>query len=210
MTCIAIYCGSYRGHDPEYVRSAQEVGRHLAQAGYDIVYGGGAVGLMGVVADAALDNGGRVTGVMPRALVEGEIGHTELTDMRVVSDMHERKAVMASLADAFLALPGGSGTLEEITEQWTWAQLGFHSKPCGFLNVRGFFSPLRQFIRRTVTDGFTKLQYADMLIFEQHIQPLLDRFDNYVAPPKKWNPRATKSGDVGAGLDGDPYVALEK
>jgi uncharacterized protein (TIGR00730 family) len=195
MTSIAVFCGSYTGSDPEYVRSARHVGTHLAQAGYEIIYGGGAVGLMGAVADAALENGGRVIGVMPQALVDGEIGHHMLTEMRVVTDMHERKSVMASLADAFLTLPGGSGTLEEISEQWTWAQLGLHQKPCAFLNVRGFYTPLHDFIKRTVTEGFTRPEYADMLIFEEEIQPLLTRFGSYVAPPKKWNPIAAHKSD---------------
>jgi len=211
MTSIAIYCGSYTGSDPEYLRSARHVGTHLSRAGYEIVYGGGAVGLMGAVADAALENGGRVIGVMPQALVDGEIGHHGLTEMHVVADMHERKSVMASLADAFLTLPGGSGTLEEISEQWTWAQLGFHRKPCAFLNVRGFYTPLREFIQRTVTEGFTRPEYADMLIFEEDIQPLLTRFNSYVAPPKKWNPVATHKPDQrGASRQSELPVAVEQ
>jgi uncharacterized protein (TIGR00730 family) len=211
MTSIAVYCGSYSGRDPEYLRSAREVGAYLARAGYDLVYGGGAVGLMGAVADAALENDGRVIGVMPRALVDGEIGHSGLTEMHVVADMHERKATMAMLADAFLTLPGGSGTLEEISEQWTWAQLGFHSKPCGFLNVHDFYAPLRDFIHRTVAEGFTKPEYADMLIFEDEIQPLLARFDSYVAPPKKWNPALAHEPDPSTDLGrNDPLVAVEK
>jgi len=186
MTSIGIFCGSYSGSHPDYMRCAGEAATYLVHAGHDIVYGGGAVGLMGAVADAALQAGGRVTGVMPQSLIDGEIGHSGLTEMRVVTDMNERKATMASLTDAFLALPGGSGTLEEISEQWTWAQLGLHDKPCGFLNVRGFFSPLHEFIERTVSEGFTRPEYATMLIFEDQIGPLLDRFDAYIAPAKKW------------------------
>lgn len=194
MKSIAIYCGSYTGNSPRYMRAARHTGSYLARAGYDIVYGGGSVGLMGAVADSALESGGRVVGVMPQALVDGEIGHIGLTEMHVVSDMHERKATMADLADAFLTLPGGSGTLEEIAEQWTWAQLGIHRKPLGFLNVLDFFTPLREFITRTVTEGFTKPEYQDMLIFETECEPLLNRFNNYVAPPRKWTP--TDSSDA--------------
>jgi len=196
MTSIAVYCGSYSGTHPDYIEAARHTGSYLAQHGYDLVYGGGSVGLMGAVADAALENGGRVIGVMPQALVDGEIGHKGLTEMRVVSNMHERKAAMADLADAFLTLPGGSGTLEEIAEQWTWAQLGFHQKPCGFLNVRDFYTPLRQFIERTVTEGFTKPQYADMLIFETELVTLLELFESYVAPAKKWNPQAADDSEL--------------
>jgi len=200
MGSIAVFCGSYSGHNPEHMRAATDAGTFLAQAGYDIVYGGGAVGLMGAVADAALKAGGRVTGVMPQALVDGEIGHAGLSEMHVVADMHERKAVMASLADAFLTLPGGSGTLEEISEQWTWAQLGIHRKPCGFLNVRGFYTPLREFIQRTVTEGFTKPVYAEMLFFSEDIEQVLSGFENYVAPPMKWNPTSPRNSGESSAL----------
>lgn len=211
MKSIAVYCGSYTGNSPEYLQSARHTGSHLARAGYDIVYGGGSVGLMGAVADTAIASGGRVVGVMPQALVDGEIGHKGLTEMHVAADMHERKAVMASRADAFLALPGGSGTLEEIAEQWTWAQLGLHSKPCGFLNVLDFYSPLRDFINRTVADGFTKPEYRDMLIFETELEPLLERFTAYVAPARKWNPTATSDAGrtgVESGIGGHEATVL--
>lgn len=141
---------------------------------------------MGAIADTALEAGGRVVGVMPRALIEGEIGHNDLSEMHVVETIHERKAVTAELSDAFLALPGGAGTLEEIAEQWTWAQLGFHQKPCAFLNTRDFYSPLRDFANRMVDEGFMKPEYAQMLIFEKEIEPILNAFTGYVAPPKKW------------------------
>ncbi len=185
---VAIYCGSYAGADPEYIATARRVAVELAKRGITIVYGGGAVGLMGAVADAAIDAGGKVVGVMPQALIDGEIGHKGLPEMHVVDDMHQRKALMAELADAFIALPGGAGTLEEIAEQWTWAQLGFHSKPCAFLNVRGFYSSLQQFSRTMAEQGFMKPEYADMLIFENELSDILDRFETYRAPAKKWNP----------------------
>lgn len=193
MKSIAVYCGAYAGSDPEYMRMARATGAELASRGYDIIYGGGAVGLMGAIADSALEKGGRVVGVMPQDLVDGEIGHRRLTEMHVVANMHERKAKMAELTDAFLTLPGGSGTLEEITEQWTWGQLGIHQKPCGFLNVRDFYTPLREFIEQTVTEGFTRPEYGEMLIFETDLEPLLARFEAYVAPPKKWRGDSRRS-----------------
>lgn len=209
MKSIAVYCGSYTGTSPEYMDVARATGAELAKRGYDVVYGGGAVGLMGAVADAALAAGGRVVGVMPQALIDGEIGHKGLTEMHVVRDMHERKAKMADLADGFLTLPGGSGTLEEIAEQWTWGQLGFHKKPCGFLNVREFYTPLHDFIHRTVTEGFTKPEYGQMLIFEKELQPLLTRFEGYVAPAKKWNPSTTKTS-LDQGISDQEAVLAEK
>ncbi|WP_311879096.1 LOG family protein [Microbacterium forte] len=185
---VAIYCGSYAGADPEYIETARRVAVELAERGITIVYGGGAVGLMGAVADAAIEAGGKVVGVMPQALIDGEIGHKGLPEMHVVDNMHQRKALMADLADAFIALPGGAGTLEEIAEQWTWAQLGFHSKPCAFLNVRGFYSSLEVFARMMADEGFMKTEYADMLIFEDELTDILNRFATYTAPAKKWNP----------------------
>ncbi|VTN77064.1 lysine decarboxylase family protein [Klebsiella pneumoniae] len=136
MKSIGIFCGSSAGEHPLYLETARLVGRTLAQQGLALVYGGGKVGLMGAVADAALEAGGVVIGVMPRGLVEREIAHRGLTELHVVEDMHERKTKMAALADGFIALPGGAGTLEEIFEQWTWAQLGIHEKPCAFLNIK--------------------------------------------------------------------------
>ena len=139
MKSIGIFCGSSAGEHPLYLDTARLVGRTLAQQGLALVYGGGKVGLMGAVADAALEAGGVVIGVMPRGLVEREIAHRGLTELHVVEDMHERKTKMAALADGFIALPGGAGTLEEIFEQWTWAQLGIHEKPCAFLNIKGYY-----------------------------------------------------------------------
>ena len=140
---ICVFCGSSFGNNEVYGNAAREMGRTLAAHKIGLIYGGGRVGLMGVLADAALNAGGAVIGVIPRSLVEREIQHTSLTELHTVATMHERKTRMAELADAFIALPGGAGTLEEIFEQWTWAQLGIHRKPCGFLNTNGFFDPLR-------------------------------------------------------------------
>lgn len=142
---------------------------------------------MGALADAVLSAGGQVTGVMPRALFEREIAHTGVNDLRIVGNMHERKELMATLADAFIALPGGAGTLEEMFEQWTWAQLGIHAKPCGFLNVNGYFTPLFAMIERMVAEGFMAQSFSDMLVNETDPDRLLARFRSYQPPPRKWS-----------------------
>src|SRR5215831_13324119 len=147
---VCVFCGSNVGRDPAYLKAAVSAGEALARAGLTLVYGGGKVGLMGAVADAALASGGRVVGVMPRALFEREIAHSALSELRVVETMHERKQTMASLADGFLALPGGAGTFEEFFEQWTWAQLGIHGKPVGLLDVNDYFRPLLALIDKIV------------------------------------------------------------
>lgn len=162
------------------------MGQAIANANLRLVYGGGKVGLMGILADAVISAGGHVIGVMPRALVDREIAHEGLRDLRVVETMHERKNVMSALADSFVALPGGAGTLEEIFEQWTWSQLGIHAKPCGFLNVNGYFSELLAMIRRMVTDGFLAEQFAAMLNIDTDPDRLLARFRTYHAPTQKW------------------------
>ena len=154
MKSLGVFCGSKSGADPAYLSAAHATGRMVAQIGLTLVYGGGKVGLMGAVADAALTEGGHVVGVMPRSLVEKEIAHAGLSTLHVVETMHERKLKMAELSDGFLALPGGAGTLEEIFEQWTWAQLGIHAKPCGLLNVRGYFDPLLRLIEHMTAEGF--------------------------------------------------------
>jgi uncharacterized protein (TIGR00730 family) len=147
---------------------------------------------MGVVAEAALAAGGRVIGVMPADLVSQEIAHPGLTELRVVNSMHERKWAMAELADAFLCLPGGPGTFEEIFEQWTWALLGFHAKPCGFVNVAGYYEPLRAAIANMVENGFLKPQYAEMLIYARDTAEALERVRTYVPPPPKWGVAAVE------------------
>src|SRR5580693_3717821 len=183
---ICIFCGSRSGNNDLYTQAARQTGRTLAERQIDLVYGGGRVGLMGEVADAALSAGGTVIGVMPRALVAREIQHTRLTQLHTVETMHERKAKMAELSDGFIALPGGAGTLEEIFEQWTWAQLGIHRKPCGFLNTNGYFDPLRKMIDQMAAEGFLRQEHAAMLTFGSEPAAILDRFRNYLPPLAKW------------------------
>ncbi len=183
---ICVFCGSSPGNLKSYRDAAVDVGELLAAENIELVYGGGKVGLMGIVADSVLDAGGNVTGVMPRHLVESEIGHEGLTSLEVVEDMHERKMKMSELSDAFITLPGGAGTLEEITEQWTWAQLGIHEKPCAFYNVDGYYNPLRAMIDQIVEAGFMKACYSDMLIYREDARSILKAFKTYQAPPRKW------------------------
>jgi len=186
MKSIAVFCGSSLGANKIYEEAAFSVGQILARERLRVIYGGGKVGLMGVVADSVLAAGGEVIGVIPRALFKTEVAHAGLSDLRVVESMHERKKLMADLADAFLALPGGAGTLEEIFEQWTWSQLGIHEKPCGMLNVNNYFSPMRAMVDHTVAEGFTKPTFAAMLAIEEDLEVLLDRFRNYRAGAHKW------------------------
>ncbi len=183
---ICIFCGSSFGNDDAYRRAAETTGKLLARRGIGLVFGGGHVGLMGVVADAVLSEGGRVTGVIPRALAEREVAHEGLTKLIVVESMHERKAEMAKRADGFIALPGGAGTLEEAFEQWTWAQLGVHQKPCGFLNVNGYFDPLQVMIEKMTREGFLKPEYADILVFSDDPSQILSAFESYSPPARKW------------------------
>jgi uncharacterized protein (TIGR00730 family) len=189
---ICVFCGSSPGTDPKFMDEAVRAGTLIAQAGLTLVYGGGRVGLMGAVADAALAAGGEVQGVMPEDLVNAEIAHRGLTQLHVVKSMHERKLKMADLSDGFLCLPGGPGTFEEIFEQWTWALLGIHAKPCGFVNVSGYYEPMRETIQKMADSGFIAQQYVDMLIYADGTAQALDAFRSYVAPPPKWsraNPR---------------------
>lgn len=187
MNSICAFCGSHRGSNPAYEAAARSTGQAIARAGVRLVYGGGNVGLMGALADAVLSAGGHVTGVMPRALVDREIAHRGLSSLRVVETMHERKKLMADLSDAFVALPGGAGTLEEIFEQWTWSQLGIHAKPCGFLNVGGYFDALLSMIEHMVAEDFVARPFAEMLIVETDPERLLARFQSYKPPAKKWS-----------------------
>jgi len=183
---ICVFCGSSTGADAAYADAARTLARRLAAEGIGMVYGGGNVGLMGVLADAALEAGGEIIGVMPRALQAREIAHAGLTELYVVESMHERKARMAELAEGFIALPGGAGTLEELFEQWTWAQLGIHSKPCGFLNVGGYYDDLRAQVERMVREGFLRPEHGAMLAFERDAQALLAWLRRYAPPPAKW------------------------
>ena len=163
LSSICVFCGSNGGADPAYLQAAQAVGRGLAERGIRTVYGGGKVGMMGAVADAARGAGGEVVGVIPQSIFDLEIGHTGLDDLRVVGSMHERKALMAELSDAFIALPGGIGTLEELFEVYTWAQLGIHSKPLGLMDVAGYYRPLVAFLDHSVQERFLRAETRTML-----------------------------------------------
>jgi uncharacterized protein (TIGR00730 family) len=186
LSAIAIFCGSSFGNDPAYEQAARLTGRTLAERGIDVVYGGGHVGLMGAVADAAIEAGGRVVGVIPRQLDDRELSHRGVTELHVVESMHERKQLMADLSDAFIALPGGAGTLEEIAEQWTWAQLTIHAKPSGFLDVGGFWAPMRQMLESMVESGFVRAEQSGIVSFSDDLDTLLEALS---APPSwtgKW------------------------
>jgi uncharacterized protein (TIGR00730 family) len=188
MMRICVFCGSSPGARPAYAEAAASFGRLLAAERIGVVYGGGAVGLMGVLADAVLAEGGEITGVIPQALVDREIGHPGVADMRVVGSMHERKALMAELADAFVALPGGLGTLEELFEVYTWAQLGLHRKPCGLLDVEDYFAGITDFLAHAVEERFIPAQHLAMLIVEREPAAMLDRVRGYEpsAVQPKW------------------------
>jgi uncharacterized protein (TIGR00730 family) len=192
MKRICVFTGSNRGARSDYADAAQELGRLLASRGYELVYGGGRVGLMGVIADAVLASGGKVIGVIPEALAAKEIAHSRLTELRVVRSMHERKAIMAELSDAFIALPGGLGTLEEFFEVITWAQLGLHAKPVGIMNVSGYFDPLFAFLDRAVDERFVKSEHRSMIIMAHSPADLLDRLQSYEPPQiEKWIDRSS-------------------
>lgn len=174
MKRVCIYCGSNGGSRPAYGQAARDMGATLAKRGIELVYGGGRVGLMGALADATLAAGGKVTGVIPESLVAREVGHSGLTELRVVRSMHERKALMVELADAFVALPGGFGTLEEFCEVLTWAQLGLHRKPHGLLNVEGFYDGLLSFFDHAVAENFVRDTHRKLVITERDPERLLD------------------------------------
>ena len=187
MRSLCVYCGSSAGNDPAYAEAARGVGAELARRGIELIYGGAHVGLMGQVADAALADGGRVIGVIPQQLVRKELAHRQLTALHITSSMHARKAKMAELAEGFVALPGGVGTLEEIFEIWTWAQLGLHGKPVGLLNVGGYYDELVRFVDHATASGFIRPEQRGMLIVEPTISALLARFDAWVPPVvEKW------------------------
>lgn len=186
MNSICVFCGSSLGNDPIYQQMAQATGQEIAAQGKTLVYGGGRSGLMGVVADSALQAGGRVIGVIPNALVDRELAHTGLTELHIVNNMHERKTKMAELSDAFVALPGGAGTLEEIFEQWTWSQLGIHQKPCAFLNVDGFYDDLIKMLHASVERGFSQERFVDRLIVAEQIKEILAAFSAYQPAIPKW------------------------
>ena len=180
MRRVCVYAGSNPGNDLIYAQAARELADLLAERGTGLVYGGGRVGLMGVLADTALAAGGEVIGVMPQALVDREIAHEGLTELRVVASMHERKALMAELSDAFVAVPGGIGTLEELIEIYTWSQLGIHAKPCGVLNVDGYYDHLAAFLDHAVAAGFLKAEHRAVLSVASEPGELLERLAAYV------------------------------
>lgn len=187
MQSVCVFLGANPGIRPEYTEAAHELGATLARRDITLVYGGSAVGLMQELADAALAAGGRVEGVIPQALVDKEIAKSGLNDLHVVDSMHERKAKMAELAEGFIALPGGLGTLEEFFEVLTWAQLGFHAKPCGLMNVLGYYNPLMRFLDRVEGEGFLKLEHKDMVLVDDTPAGLLARMERYQAPDvRKW------------------------
>lgn len=187
MNTLCVYCGSNPGLLPDYRESARLLGNELAVRGIGLVYGGASIGVMGAIANAVLEKGGRVTGVIPYSLATREVAHDGLNELIVVSSMHERKAKMAELSDGFIALPGGWGTLEELFEMLTWAQLGLHEKPCGLLNVASYFDSLYTFLENAIEQQFVKAEYRPMVMMDESPANLLDRFNNYRAPQvKKW------------------------
>lgn len=187
IASLCVYCGSAAGGSPAFADAARALGRELVRRDIGLVYGGGNVGLMGAIADEVMANGGRATGVIPEALMKREVGHHGLTELHVVRDMHERKAMMAELADGFIAMPGGFGTLEELFEVTTWAQLGLHQKPIGLLNVNGFYDGLTGFASHLVAEGFVRPDHARLLMHAPDAAGLLDQFERYVPNIKvKW------------------------
>ncbi|MFN7985862.1 MAG: TIGR00730 family Rossman fold protein [Thermoanaerobaculia bacterium] len=187
MKSVCVYCGSNPGRLPAYAEAARRLGEAIVGRGLGLVYGGASVGIMGILADAVLALGGRVTGVMPEGLVRREVAHGGLTELIVTGSMHERKMRMAELADAFVALPGGIGTLEELFEAWTWAQLGLHGKPCGLLNVAGYYDGLVAFLDHATGERFVKAPHRAMLVVRDDPAELLDAFAAWRPPAvSKW------------------------
>jgi uncharacterized protein (TIGR00730 family) len=187
LRSICVFCGSNQGARKEYAAQAEAMGRLLGERGIRLVYGAGNVGLMGVLADAALAAGGEVIGVIPQMLVDKELAHRRLTELRIVTSMHERKALMAELSEAFIALPGGLGTYEELFEVLTWAQLGIHNKPCGCLNVLGYFDELRAVLDRAVQAGFLNEANRQLLMIAASGEELMDQLEHHrPAPKEKW------------------------
>lgn len=187
MNRICVYCGSSPGKNPKYLAYARVLANELLKREIALVYGGANVGLMGEIANTVLKGGGEVIGVIPQSLVEKEVSHQGLSELKVVSTMHERKAIMAELSDGFIALPGGLGTLEELFEVMTWSQLGFHQKPCGVLNINQYYQKLIAFLDHAVDEQFMKTTHRKMLLVEDDPQQLLDAMENYSAPVvDKW------------------------
>jgi len=191
---VCVFCGASTGRDPRYAAAAAVVGAGLAQRGIRLVFGGGRSGLMGVVADAALAEGGTVIGVIPRGLVDRELAHTGLTELHVVETLHERKAGMAALSDAFLVLPGGLGTLEELSEVLSWAQLDLHTKPIGLLDVGGYFASLEAFLDDAVREGFLAERHRRWLLRDDSVDRLLERFAAFSPPEARFSAPAPAEG----------------
>jgi uncharacterized protein (TIGR00730 family) len=190
---ICVFCGSSTGRTPAYAEAAAGLGRLLAERGIGLVYGGATVGTMGIIADAVMTAGGEVHGVIPRQLFDREVAHRGLTELYEVADMHERKARMAELADAFIALPGGAGTLEELFEVWTWSQLGLHTKPIGLLDVAGYYQRLQPLLDHMVAEGFLRPEYRDALRIRADAPALLDELLTAVPPAPKWGGAAASA-----------------
>jgi uncharacterized protein (TIGR00730 family) len=187
MRAVCVFCGSREGARPSYVEAARCIGKILARRGLGVIYGGGRVGLMGAVADAALEEGGEVVGVIPEALLAKEIAHEGLTKLHVVGSMHERKRLMTDLSDGFVTLPGGYGTFEEFLEVLSWAQLGIHAKPCGLLDVDGYYEPLAALFDEAVEEGFVHPDHRSLVLMERDPELLLDAMERYTPPgTKKW------------------------
>jgi len=206
MKRICVFCGSSPGARPEYLNAAQQLGYTLASKDIGLVYGGARVGLMGKIADAVLEKAGEVIGVIPKGLVEKEVAFTGLADLRVVDSMHERKALMANLADGFIALPGGLGTIEEFFEAVTWAQLGIHPKPCGLLNVEHYFDRLTDFLDHTVNEKFVESEHRSMILMDEDPERLLQKFETYHPPiidKAKWVLQLSASQKI---VDYDPEI----
>ncbi|MEN2768471.1 TIGR00730 family Rossman fold protein [Ornithinibacillus xuwenensis] len=179
MKTIAVFCGSSKGIDPIYMEEAKNLGKVLVDNGLDLVYGGATVGCMGAVADAVMEAGGKVIGVIPEKLKNVEIAHETLSELYVVKGMHERKALMADYADGFVALPGGTGTLEEWFEVFTWAQLGYHNKPCALLNINHYYSPILSLFDHMIEQGFVKSEYKDLIVIDEESKALVTKLMNH-------------------------------
>jgi uncharacterized protein (TIGR00730 family) len=187
MKRLCVYCGSSSGRQPDYARVARQLARAMVSRNIDLVYGGASVGVMGEIANAVLEEGGDVIGIIPKGLFVKEVAHTGITELREVDSMHERKALMAELSDGFIALPGGLGTIEEILEIITWSQLGMHRKPCGLLNVCHYYDKLIDFLDHAVSEQFIKTSHRSTILIDERVDVLLEKFEAYNAPETgKW------------------------
>jgi len=187
MKRICVFCGSNPGKNPVYLEAAKNLGLFLVEKNIELVFGGGRVGLMGKIADTVMGNGGRVVGIIPKSLADKEVAHEGLTELHVVDSMHTRKAMMADLSDGFIALPGGFGTFEELCEIITWAQLGFHSKPCGFLNIGGYYDPLIELFDKATHERFVRPEHRKLVLIESDIAKMYKLMAGYQPPTlEKW------------------------